>query len=90
MRVMILLGAVVLAACNNDQAAENQSGPAANVTAESIGTNDITAIDAVTNDAANMAEDEAAITMNEAENAATNAEDEDQRRPARTEAENSE
>ena len=59
MRLLILaLGtSLVLTACKNN----DQSGTAANVdeslTAESIVSNDVTAIDAVTGDAANMAAD---------------------------------
>ena len=59
MRLLILaLGtSLVLTACKNN----NQSGTTANVdenlTADSIVSNDVTAIDAVTGDAANMAAD---------------------------------
>jgi len=58
MRSLILIaGALALAACgNNDQADKTQNADE-NLTAESIVSNDVTAIDAVTGDAANMAAD---------------------------------
>jgi hypothetical protein len=56
MRALILIAAVLaLAACkNNDQAANTQNVDES-MTAENIVSNDVTAIDAVTGDAANMA-----------------------------------
>lgn len=58
MRRLILASALlVLAACNRDQQAAESNGVDQAVTTESIGGNDVTAIDAATNDAANMAAD---------------------------------
>ena len=55
--LLITVLALVLAACGkNDQAANNEN-IADSLTANSIVSNDVTAIDAVTGDAANMAAD---------------------------------
>ena len=65
MRVLLAVAAVVLlSACNNDQAA-NVATEDGNVVSESLRGNDITAIDAATNDSANMAAD-VDFTLNEA------------------------
>ena len=57
MRGLLLLGcALLLAACNNDQAA-NVATSDGEVVSESLRGNDVTAIDAATNDSANMAAD---------------------------------
>ena len=59
MRALLLLAgaALALAGCgNNDQTDKTQNADE-NLTAESIVSNDVTAIDAVTGDAANMAAD---------------------------------
>ena len=59
MRALLLIAGatLVLAACgNNDQTDKTQNADE-NLTAESIVSNDVTAIDAVTGDAANMAAD---------------------------------
>jgi PBP1b-binding outer membrane lipoprotein LpoB len=59
MRALLLIAgaALVLAACkNNDQTDKTQNFDE-NLTAENIVSNDVTAIDAVTGDAANMAAD---------------------------------
>ena len=55
----LILAAALLAstACNRQPQAEETTGVDQNVTAEVIGGNDLTAIDAATNDAANMAAD---------------------------------
>ena len=56
MRVLILIaGALVLAACGNNDQSDNTTNIDENLTAENIVSNDVTAIDAVTGDAANMA-----------------------------------
>lgn len=56
MRALILIaGALVLAACSKNGQAGNTQNVDENVTAENIVSNDVTAIDAVTGDAANMA-----------------------------------
>jgi hypothetical protein len=56
MRVLILIaGALTLAACGNNDLSDNTANVDENLTAENIVSNDVTAIDAVTGDAANMA-----------------------------------
>jgi hypothetical protein len=60
MRALILIAgvpilAVALAACSNNDQADNSQNIDENLTAENIVSNDVTAIDAVTGDAANMA-----------------------------------
>ena len=56
MRALILIaGVLALAACGNNDQADNTQNIDENLTAENIVSNDVTAIDAVTGDAANMA-----------------------------------
>jgi hypothetical protein len=60
MRALILIAgapilAVALAACSNNDQADNTQNIDENLAAENIVSNDVTAIDAVTGDAANMA-----------------------------------
>lgn len=56
MRALILFaGAICLAACGKNDQTGNTQTIDENVTAENIVSNDVTAIDAVTGDAANMA-----------------------------------
>jgi Flp pilus assembly protein TadG len=56
MRTLIILaGALALAACGNNDQSDNTQNVDENLTAENIVSNDVTAIDAVTGDAANMA-----------------------------------
>ena len=59
MRGMILVAAAALslAACKNNDQHDNNMNVDENLTAENIVSNDVTAIDAVTGDAANMAAD---------------------------------
>ena len=58
MRTLILIaGALALAACGNNDQTDNTQNVDENLTAENIVSNDVTAIDAVTADAANMAAD---------------------------------
>jgi hypothetical protein len=59
MRVTLLLLAATcaLAACRNNDNHDNTMNVQENLTAENIVSNDVTAIDAVTGDAANMAAD---------------------------------
>ena len=59
MRALILVAgaALALAACRNNDQHDNTMNADENLTAESIVSNDVTAIDAVTGDAANMAAD---------------------------------
>ena len=58
MRAALVLAAIlVLGACRNNDQADNTQNIDENLTAENIVSNDVTAIDAVTGDAANMAAD---------------------------------
>lgn len=59
MRALILVAAAVLSlsACKNNDIHDNTMNVDENLTAENIVSNDVTAIDAVTGDAANMAAD---------------------------------
>jgi hypothetical protein len=59
MRTYLLLTALTLslAACRNNDQADNTANVDENLAAENIVSNDVTAIDAVTGDAANMAAD---------------------------------
>ena len=58
MRALILIaGAFLLSACGNNDHTDNTQNIDENLTAENIVSNDVTAIDAVTGDAANMAAD---------------------------------
>ena len=59
MRVQLLLfaTALTLAACKNNDMHDNTMNVDENLTAQNIVSNDVTAIDAVTGDAANMAAD---------------------------------
>lgn len=59
MRALILVaaGALSLAGCKNNDQHDNTMNVDENLTAENIVSNDVTAIDAVTGDAANMAAD---------------------------------
>jgi hypothetical protein len=56
MRALILFAALfAIVACSNNDQADNNQNVDENLTAENIVSNDVTAIDAVTGDAANMA-----------------------------------
>src|SRR6185437_13483402 len=56
MRALIIIaGAITLAACGNNDQSDNTQNVDESLTAENIVSNDVTAIDAVTGDAANMA-----------------------------------
>jgi hypothetical protein len=60
MRALMLLAAaaaLALGACGNNDQTDNSQNIDENLTAENIVSNDVTAIDAVTGDAANMAAD---------------------------------
>ena len=62
MRVLTLIAGALalslpLAACGNNDQSDNTQNVDENLTAENIVSNDVTAIDAVTGDAANMAAD---------------------------------
>ena len=54
---LVLAAALALAACSNNDQTDNSQNVDENLTAENIVSNDVTAIDAVTGDAANMAAD---------------------------------
>ena len=54
---LLLAAALALAACSNNDQIDNTQNVDENLTAENIVSNDVTAIDAVTGDAANMAAD---------------------------------
>jgi len=55
--ILVAVGALSLAACKNNDQRDNTMNVDENLTAQSIVSNDVTAIDAVTGDAANMAAD---------------------------------
>ena len=55
--LLILTASLALAGCKNNDVHDNTSNVDENLTAENIVSNDVTAIDAVTGDAANMAAD---------------------------------
>lgn len=59
MRSLILLGlsAAALSGCNEEKASRNEAASERNVTSEVAATNDTTAIDAATGEAADMAAD---------------------------------
>ncbi len=70
MRVLILTAAALaLAGCGNNDQTDNSQNIDENLTAENIVSNDVTAIDAVTGDAANMAAD---VQFNDVDNALDN------------------
>jgi hypothetical protein len=54
---LLILALLALAACKNNDQVDNTQNVGQNLTAENIVSNDVTAIDAVTGDAANMAAD---------------------------------
>ena len=75
MRAIILVAGAVLAlaACGRNDQAGNTANATEGLTADDIVSNDVTAIDAVTGDAANMAADMDVSFTNGMENAAANA-----------------
>ena len=66
---LLIAAAVALSACGNKDQADNTQNVDENLSAESIVSNDVTAIDAVTGDAANMAADVDTNFANPDENA---------------------
>src|SRR5947207_11792402 len=75
MRALILAAgsALVLTGCGNNGQSANTMNADENVAAESISSNDVTAIDAVTGDASNMAADVNYVEPPSAENETGNA-----------------
>jgi hypothetical protein len=72
MRALILIaGVLALAACGNNDQTDNTQNVDENLTAENIVSNDVTAIDAVTGDAANMAAESDVNDIGNAGNLAT-------------------
>jgi len=70
MRALFLIAAVLtLSACGSDEQAANETARDDGLTADRIVANDVTAIDAVTGDAANMAAD---VNYTEVDNLAVN------------------
>jgi PBP1b-binding outer membrane lipoprotein LpoB len=55
--ILVAIAAFALSGCGNNDQADNTQNVDENLTAENIVSNDVTAIDAVTGDAANMAAD---------------------------------
>jgi PBP1b-binding outer membrane lipoprotein LpoB len=55
--MLVVVAALALGACGNNDQTDNSQNVDENLTAENIVSNDVTAIDAVTGDAANMAAD---------------------------------
>src|SRR5438445_13093936 len=84
MRAFILIAgaALTLAGCKNNDMHDNTSNVDENLTAENIVSNDVTAIDAVTGDAANMAADVDLNYGNIDENGAAQPSDEPQKKPS--------
>ena len=74
--LLLLTAALALAACKNNDQHDNTMNVDENLTAENIVSNDVTAIDAVTGDAANMAAEAElnAVNLENAEATAANAE----------------
>lgn len=75
MRLLILAAgaALALGACKNNDQHDNTMNIDENLTAENIVSNDVTAIDAVTGDAANMAADVNYTDVNTGPDSETNA-----------------
>src|SRR5436853_3507013 len=73
MRLLILVAgsSLILTACGNKGQADNTMNVDENLTAENIVSNDVTAIDAVTGDAANMAAESDMNAINLEANAET-------------------
>ena len=71
--VIILAGALALAACGNNDQSDNTQNIDENLTAANIVSNDVTAIDAVTGDAANMAAESDINDIGSVSNATANA-----------------
>ena len=63
--ILVAVAALSLAACKNNDQHDNTMNVDENLTAENIVSNDVTAIDAVTGDAANMAADVNYTEVNE-------------------------
>jgi len=79
--LLLLTGALALAACKNNDQHDNTMNVDENLTAENIVSNDVTAIDAVTGDAANMAAESDMNAINLETNAETPANSESSSAP---------
>jgi hypothetical protein len=80
--LLFLTASLALAGCRNNDMHDNTSNVDENLTAENIVSNDVTAIDAVTGDAANMAADVDLNYGNIDENGAAQPSDEPQKKPS--------
>ena len=79
--LLLLTAALALAACKNNDQHDNTMNVDENLTAENIVSNDVTAIDAVTGDAANMAAESDMNAINLETNAETPANSESSSAP---------
>ena len=80
--LLVLAAGLSLAGCKNNDMHDNNMNLDENLTAENIVSNDVTAIDAVTGDAANMAADVDMNYGNIDENGAAQPSDEPQKKPS--------
>lgn len=80
--LLILAASLTLAGCKNNDMHDNTSNVDENLTTENIVSNDVTAIDAVTGDAANMAADVDLNYGNIDENGAAQPSNEPQKKPS--------
>ena len=80
--LLMLAASLGLAGCKNNDIHDNTANVDENLTAENIVSNDVTAIDAVTGDAANMAADVDMNYGNIDENGAAQPSDEPQKKPS--------
>src|SRR5206468_12369472 len=80
--LLVLAAGLSLAGCKNNDMHDNTSNLDENLTAENIVSNDVTAIDAVTGDAANMAADVDLNYGNIDENGAAQPSDQPQKKPS--------
>jgi hypothetical protein len=86
--VILALGALALTSCGKKQDADQASAAAQNLAVDSIGGNDVTAIDAATASDANMAED-VELTVNELSDLNATEESDGEERDSEAVAENS-
>ena len=86
--VILALGALTLTSCGKKEGGDQATAAAQNISAESIGGNDVTAIDAATASDANMAED-VELTVNELGDLNATEESDGEKRESEAVAENS-